>query len=466
MVSSVFNVDPTVKSGRMGGDDDNVPTKPHQKPFKAPSAPQPVDISESRPALAELTRSPSGIAPALASPAIEVDQRAVEKILESLRVALRSRGAVGIRGLARNFQICDTDGSKKLDKTELTKCLRLCKLQLTEAEFDTLWNSVDADGSNMVDYEEFLSAVRGRLPPLRRKLIVSVFNAIDQAPRASGAGRSDGVVSADDLKQFYSAKEHPEVKAGKKSESAVLAEMLHNFEGKKGNRDGLVSLTEWVDYYEELSASVDNDDYFTVMVTAAWATMFDAKAMGGAEFALHKPVQARQIDDIEKRLIEAIRTRSSGANETRALETTFKQFDADKNGTIEFEEFRKAMERFGLATGPHPGCTVEVINALFDRYDPDGSGAISYDEFIKGVFKLNAPPTSARAAGADLGSGVGTSLPLPSDRGGADPNASFARGRGGVYGFKMNSGTATGSGQQSARAGPGGGFNQSSGIFR
>ena len=65
-----------------------------------------------------------------------------------------------------------------------------------------------------------------------------------------------------------------------------------------------------------------------------------------------------------------------------------------------------------------------------------------------------------------MSSGVGTSLALPSDRGGAaGANASFARGRGGVYGYKMNSGASSGAAQSSARAG-GGGFNQSSGIFR
>ena len=50
-------------------------------------------------------------------------ERDVEKIAEALRAALRSRGAVGIRGLARNFKICDTDGSRKLDRDELGKCL-------------------------------------------------------------------------------------------------------------------------------------------------------------------------------------------------------------------------------------------------------------------------------------------------------------------------------------------------------
>ena len=216
-------------------------------------------------------------------------ERDVEKIAEALRAALRSRGAVGIFGLARNFKICDTDGSRKLDRDELGKCLRLCKLQLSATEFDTLFAFCDADRSGLVDYNEFLRAVRGRLPPLRRKLVVSVFNAIDQRPRKGGEGRSDGVLTVDDLRQFYSAKDHPEVKAGTRSESAILTEMIKNFEGSKGNRDGKVTLAEWIDYYEELSASIDSDDYFSAMITEAWGTVMD-----GAESAHNPPVEASQ----------------------------------------------------------------------------------------------------------------------------------------------------------------------------
>ena len=490
-VSTVFDVDPSVKSGRMGGDDDEVQTKPHRVQHQAPrpvasreplvdlslgdieasgaaSSPQAPQLqSLQRPSL--LRRQSSGINRPAPTPQFFRD---VETTLEALRAALRARGAVGIRGLARNFKICDTDGSRKLDPEELAKCLRLCKISLSESELETLFAYVDADDSGLVDYDEFLRAVRGRLPPLRRKLVVSIFNAIDQRPRKSNTGVKDGVLTADDLRDFYTAKEHPEVKAGKKTEGQVLSEMLVVFEGKGGNHDGAVSLEEWIQYYEEISASIDNEDYFNTMVVSAWSMLFNSKVVGDG--ALPKPVEGRKIDAIEKRLIDAIRIRSTGNSETRALETTFKQFDIDKNGTIEFSEFRTAMERFGLATGGHEavsGCTIDVIHALFDRYDPDGSGSLSYDEFIKGIFKLPDAPKSARAGGGDLTAATGTSLALPSERGegGRPTTGSYARGRGGVMGGSMNSArsgmdTTRSAGARSAVAGNS--FNQSSGIFR
>lgn len=455
---------------RKGGDDDDVPHKPFAAPYQPPPRPAPaVDVSDAA-------------APSAADEAATRKQSAdflrdAESVLDSIRQALRARGAVGIRGLARNFKIVDTDRSGRLDHDEVQKLLRLCKITLPQDAFDTLFTHADSDGSGHVDYEEFLRLVRGRLAPLRRKLVVAVFNAIDQRARADSAGFKDGRLTSADLAELYSAKEHPEVKAGRKTESAVLQEMLANFEGKRGDRDGAVSLQEWVAYYEEISASMDNDDHFNATVVSAWPMLFDERQMGDA--VLRPPCAASAVDAIEKKLIDAIRTRSSGSSETRALETTFKQFDVDKNGTIEFAEFRAAMERFGLATGGATavsGCTLEVIEALFERYDPDGSGTLSYDEFIKGVFHLPGAPTSARAAGKDLTTATGTSLPLPSERGdGTRPptaGATYARGRGGVMGGGMNAGVAptAGSGATRSAGAPstvaGASFNRSSGIFR
>ena len=250
--STIFDVEPAVKKMSTGqlpksrvAEDEKL-SNPYRQQYVPPPrpvstmAPGPVDISDMSIA--------DPLAEAQARQMEEAKKFDVEATLENLRAALRARGAVGIRGLARNFQICDTDGSKKLDRDELAKCLRLCKIQLTAEQFDTLFDEADSDGSGLVDYDEFLKVVRGRLPLLRRKLVVSIFNGIDQRARKDNKGRSDGKLTQEDLRDFYSAKDHPEVRAGKKTEGQVLSEMMSTFEGKHGNKDGVVTLEEWIGY--------------------------------------------------------------------------------------------------------------------------------------------------------------------------------------------------------------------------
>jgi hypothetical protein len=225
----------------------------------------------------------------------------------------------------------------------------------------------------------------------------------------------------------------------KKSESQVIGEMIHQFEGSKGNRDGKVTMEEWINYYEEISISIESDDYFDQMIMGAWAPLFDQKR--NPDSALMAPIPTSDIDEIEKKLIAAIRARSSGSNEAQSLEKVFRQFDANKNGTIDLPEFCTAMERFGMATSNDPGamCTPRLMSALFDRYDLDGMGSLSYEEFIKGIFKVKTvPPRFATKPKSPIKED-NTTLELPPDPV-YQPGGSYVRGRGGVMGGGMNAG--------------------------
>ena len=124
--------------------------------------------------------------------------------------------------------------------------------------------------------------------PTRKELVKKAFNKMDSM------GNSYGVLEVDDIRQSYNAANHPDVKSRKKTEDEVLQEFLETFEAhrqmskgytksKKG--DGVVTLNEFMDYYSNISASVDDDEYFKLMITNAWN--LDNKSYGkgwGAEF--------------------------------------------------------------------------------------------------------------------------------------------------------------------------------------
>ena len=68
---------------------------------------------------------------------------------------------------------------------------------------------------------------------------------------------------------------HPDVKKGIKTEEEVLSEFLDTFEVHHGlkhpeDRDGKVTLREFIEYYTNISSTIDNDEYFELMITNAW----------------------------------------------------------------------------------------------------------------------------------------------------------------------------------------------------
>ena len=60
----------------------------------------------------------------------------------------------------------------------------------------------------------------------------------------------------------------------------------------------------------------------------------------------------------------------------------FKYFDLNNNGTVEPDEFAKAIEKIGIMIP-----TKQDLDTLFSIYDEDGSGALSYKELASSLYQ-------------------------------------------------------------------------------
>ena len=190
-----------------------------------------------------------------------------DDLVERLRTKLASRGARGIIGLGKQFRIMDDNNSRSLDIYEFTKAMKDYMLGFSDSEIKTLFAYFDSDRSGTVDYDEFLRALRGPMNPFRRKLVAQAYNKLDK-------DRS-GYIDINDIKGVYSAKTHPDVLSGKKTEEQILLEFLETFEThhslrNNGAPDHVVTKEEFDEYYNNISASIDNDQYFELMMNNAW----------------------------------------------------------------------------------------------------------------------------------------------------------------------------------------------------
>ena len=182
-------------------------------------------------------------------------------LLEKLREALKQRGAHGFCGLQRSFRIMDVDGSRSLDRGEFKNAMESINVLLTSTQLEEIFQYFDKDNSNSIEYDEFLTGLRGTLSPKRMKLVSLAFDVLDVD--------KSGVVDATDVALIYDPSEHPAVVSGAKSKEAVLREFLDTFD-VGGEVDGKVTRDEFVNYYTNISASIDNEDYFELMIRNAW----------------------------------------------------------------------------------------------------------------------------------------------------------------------------------------------------
>jgi Ca2+-binding EF-hand superfamily protein len=209
-------------------------------------------------------------------------------------------------------------------------------------------------------------------------------------------GGERGYLTIDNIKDIYSTSKHPAVQAGKMTKEEALQEFLNSFEGTEGNRDGKVTLDEWVRHYEEVSVSIDSDDYFGTMMSTTWSHL-KQKLPDGSK-ASRSCAAARASRDI----------RQYGCGNPRCAGPC-----PEIHATCGRGLARKATSQIHLcsATQFTPGCrthlcslpvtspstaaadektppntnTKRTAELAFKALDTDGSGGVNLDEFIKAL---------------------------------------------------------------------------------
>jgi Ca2+-binding EF-hand superfamily protein len=180
----------------------------------------------------------------------------------------------------------DDDNSKSLSLEEFTKAVKDYRVGFEDKMIKAVFNAVDRDHTGAIDYEEFLRAVRGPMNQNRIKFVEMAFKKLDKD--------GSGTLEVTDLKDVYNAKQHPDVKSGKKTEEEVLGEFLETFEMHfnigGGEHDQKITKDEFLEYYNNVSASIDDDKYFEQMMTAAWKLSGATTTQGAwrSEYAANK----------------------------------------------------------------------------------------------------------------------------------------------------------------------------------
>ena len=191
-----------------------------------------------------------------------------EELINRVRERIKARGARGILSLGKSFKIMDDDGSGALDNEEFKKALTSYRITNDPLEINAIFEAFDPDGNGEIVYDEFLREIMGPMNRRREGLVKKAFKIIDQD--------GSGVLDISDIRDRYNAKKHPDVMSGKKQEDEILHEFLDTFEAAysikhgESNRDRSVTMDEWIEYYNNISCSIDNDDYFELMMNNTW----------------------------------------------------------------------------------------------------------------------------------------------------------------------------------------------------
>lgn len=335
----------------------------------------------------------------------------MKAIIARIKERLVSRGIRGITTIGRSFRIMDDNRSQTLDINEFKKAANDYRFGLNDEEVELAFKAFDRKDTGVIDYEEFLRTVRGNMNDFRRKLCLQAFKIMDKD--------GSGCLTIDDIKGTYNAKFHPEVKSGKKTEDEVFLEFLETFEATYDQlsglqKDGKITVDEWMEYYENVSMSIDDDPYFELMMNNCWRmnnnTTYNNEKKGWSNKDGKSPnIQhaytqrrtnhnssnifnidnsenskkpavnnfSKKGDDVVLRFREKISSR--GTRGIFGIRRSFMIADDDNSKTIDFNEFKKLLKDYRY-------CLPDAdTQKLFSIFDVNRNGNVDYEEFLRGI---------------------------------------------------------------------------------
>ncbi|KAJ9467952.1 Crustacean calcium-binding protein 23 [Diplonema papillatum] len=191
-------------------------------------------------------------------------------------------GKNGIRTLTRILRMMDDNGNRKLEKIELDEGLRHYGVDLSKDELDTVFHFFDSNNTGTISITEFLVGIRGKMPQQRADIVRKAFTRLDKD--------ADRKTTINDLLRIYNVTEHPDVLTGVKTPEEVMRDFASDWDR---NGDDVITEDEFLDYYKDLSAGIDDDRYFELMVRNAWKL---AGGSGWAENTANRRVCVTHID--------------------------------------------------------------------------------------------------------------------------------------------------------------------------
>jgi len=310
-----------------------------------------------------------------------------EEILNLMKDVLNERGVQGICSIARNFRIIDENNSQTIDFDEFKQVCNMYNFGLDDKQLKMVFGNFDSENIGEIDYDEFIRTLRGEMNEFRQNLVQNVFDKLDI--------KKSGEISFKELNNKYNAKNHPDVISGKISEEEALKEFIDTFQetynylcGTETNN--IVTIEEFLEYYENVSMTIDEDDYFEYLLNNVWNLGLDIKYKNEIKKPdIEENAQEEQINEQLKEDLNAKKEQSliKFINEIRKLGSTslislmrlFKLNDINNTKDLEFYEFSKSLHEFETELSD------EEISNLFSYFDKDNTGVINYLNFINAI---------------------------------------------------------------------------------
>jgi len=294
---------------------------------------------------------------------------------------LRRKVRTQWKDLIQAFRDVDTDKSGTLDEAELRRVLHRYNIDLGESQFAELMSQIDEDRDGAVSYAEFMKFF-GKGQAEDRILHTVVHNVTvkqaqtmmaDKVAERYGLG-PEGPAQMKKAFHFFDSGETGRITVedftsamiqytGLEFEPEIIVELLRPF-----NNGGQIDYQQFAKkgMGDEGSTGFDvGRRKYTRAGDKPQSPPMDAPANPGPH------VDSAGANKMLKLIAEKVEAKS------RNIAVTFRNFDEDKSGSVDYDEFRKGLMHLGVEMSDSDFANLLAI------VDNDKSGCINYQEFVE-----------------------------------------------------------------------------------
>lgn len=188
----------------------------------------------------------------------KVESGKVTNPVELLRYMCLSRGYSGLLHFGRVFREMSHKGKKVINLKEFIAALDKLGLELTEHQAVEVFKHFEKDEfQTTILIDDLLEGVKPYMSPSRKSIVHQAFAKIDK--------EESGSITLEALRHAYDVTSNPKYEAGIETREQILKNFIDHFE-EHHHKNRPITLEDFENYYAALSASVDDDTYFDLVI--------------------------------------------------------------------------------------------------------------------------------------------------------------------------------------------------------
>ncbi|CAM9455966.1 unnamed protein product [Ectocarpus sp. 6 AP-2014] len=193
-------------------------------------------------------------------------------MIERFKAQIFERGGVsGLLALRKHLDSMDLNGSGLLERSQLIQALTNFGIDVDDGpggDIEKIMGFFDRDVVGRIIIHEFHRGLRGNMPKRRQLVVKGAYERL--------SANFGGSVTMDVIHRCYDPASHPDVASGRLSPDEAFDDVTSALRRRDDDSSNenieqmAVLFCDFMDYFRDLSAAIENDDYFQAVTLNAW----------------------------------------------------------------------------------------------------------------------------------------------------------------------------------------------------